>query len=135
MSLGIPVKLLHEAEGHTATVELKNNTIYRGLLTHSEDNMNCQMSKVVVTGQDGRQTKMEFVFIRGSQIKFIIVPDMLKTAPMFKKVVQMVAKEGKAADAKAAKGGGRGRGRGKGRGGSICGADGAGGGGRARGRS
>ena len=56
MSLGIPVKLLHEAEGHTATVELKNNTIYRGLLTHSEDNMNCQMSKVVVTGQDGRQT-------------------------------------------------------------------------------
>ena len=55
MSLGIPVKLLHEAEGHTATVELKNNTIYRGLLTHSEDNMNCQMSKVVVKGQDGRR--------------------------------------------------------------------------------
>ena len=29
--VGIPVKLLHEAEGHVVTVELKNGEILRGI--------------------------------------------------------------------------------------------------------
>ena len=29
---------------------------------------------------------MEYVFIRGSQIAFIIFPDMLKRAPMFRRI-------------------------------------------------
>ena len=29
-SLGIPVKLLHEAAGHIVTVELKSGELYRG---------------------------------------------------------------------------------------------------------
>ena len=43
MSIGVPVKLLHEAEGHTVTMELKNGEIYRGHLIEAEDNMNCQV--------------------------------------------------------------------------------------------
>lgn len=45
MSIGVPVKLLHEAEGHTVTMELKNGEIYRGHLIEAEDNMNCQVPR------------------------------------------------------------------------------------------
>jgi small nuclear ribonucleoprotein D3 len=33
VSVGVPIKLLHEGEGHIITVELKNGEIYRGLLS------------------------------------------------------------------------------------------------------
>jgi small nuclear ribonucleoprotein D3 len=29
---------------------------------------------------------MEHIFIRGSRIRYVIVPDMLKNAPMFKRI-------------------------------------------------
>lgn len=38
------------------------------------------------TGADGKQTQMNSVFLRGSQILFIIFPQMLKNAPMFKRI-------------------------------------------------
>ena len=46
--------------------------------------MNCQMQNITVTGRDGRVTQVEQVFVRGSMIRFLILPDMLKNAPMFK---------------------------------------------------
>lgn len=85
-SVGIPVKLLHEGEGHTVTVELKNGELYRGLLNDSEDSMNCQLSNVTMTKRNGQVSKLEIVYLRGSQIKMVIMPDLLKNAPMFKKV-------------------------------------------------
>lgn len=42
------------------------------------------MSDVSVTLRDGRTHTLDNVFIRGSQIRFLILPDMLKNAPMFK---------------------------------------------------
>ena len=42
--LGVPIKLLHEAEGHVVTVELKNGETYRGLLDEAEDTMNVRLS-------------------------------------------------------------------------------------------
>ena len=50
-SLGIPVKLLHEAEGHTVTVELKSGELYRGQLLESEDNWNCQLESITCTAK------------------------------------------------------------------------------------
>ena len=41
----MPIKLLHEGEGHVVTVELKNGETYRGMLTEAEDSMNCQMKE------------------------------------------------------------------------------------------
>lgn len=32
MSIGVPIKLLHEAESHTITIELKSGELYRGTL-------------------------------------------------------------------------------------------------------
>ncbi|CAL1171564.1 unnamed protein product [Cladocopium goreaui] len=83
--LGIPVKLLHEGIGHTVTCELKTGEMYRGHLMNCEDNMNAMLEGVTVTGRDGKVTNLEQVYLRGSQIRYFILPDMLRHAPMFKK--------------------------------------------------
>ncbi len=54
MSIGIPIKLLHEAEGHIITVETCVGEIYRGKLLEAEDNMNCQLQSVTVTLRNGQ---------------------------------------------------------------------------------
>ena len=41
--VGIPVILLHDAEGGIITVELKNGDSYRGFLEEAQDNMNCTL--------------------------------------------------------------------------------------------
>jgi len=84
--IGIPVKLMHESEGHTITVELKSGESYRGELAEAEDNWNCQLKNVRATARDGRVSHLEHVFIRGGRIRFMIIPDMLKNAPMFKRI-------------------------------------------------
>jgi small nuclear ribonucleoprotein D3 len=112
-SLGIPVKLLHEAAGHVVTVELKTGEVYRGSMVECEDNWNCQLENITFTAkvrfvsfglprlsiksllnnvqamdgfQDGKVSQLEHVFIRGSRVRFMIIPDMLKNAPMFKRL-------------------------------------------------
>lgn len=85
MSIGVPIKVLHEAEGHIVTCETITGEVYRGKLIEAEDNMNCQMTQITVTYRDGRVSQLENVYIRGSKILFLILPDMLKNAPMFKK--------------------------------------------------
>ena len=41
--VGIPIILLHDAEGSIVTIELKNGEMYRGYLEDAEDNMNCTL--------------------------------------------------------------------------------------------
>ncbi|KAI8339569.1 hypothetical protein BC941DRAFT_420866 [Chlamydoabsidia padenii] len=85
MSIGVPIKLLHEAQGHIITLELKTGQLYRGKLLEAEDNMNIQLKEITVTARDGRVSQLDQVYIRGSSVRFFIVPDMLKNAPMFKR--------------------------------------------------
>ena len=40
---GVPIKLLHEAESHIVTIELKSGEAYRGILSEAEETMNCQL--------------------------------------------------------------------------------------------
>ena len=47
--------------------------------THTaEDNMNVQLKDITVTARDGRVSHLEQVYIRGSHVRFFIVPDMLR---------------------------------------------------------
>lgn len=108
--VGVPVKLLHEAEGHVVTVELKTGEILRGTMTEAEDNWNVQLSNVTATGRDGKVTHMEHIFVRGSRVRFVIVPDLLKNAPMFKRIDPA----NKITSGKIGGGGTEGRGRGRG---------------------
>ena len=67
-------------------MELKNGEILRGELHEAEDNWNVQLSNVTATGRDGKVTHIEHIFVRGSRVRFIVVPDLLKNAPMFKRI-------------------------------------------------
>ena len=82
--IGIPIKLLHEAQGLVVSVELKTGHSYRGRLLEVEDCMNCQLTDVTVTAHDGSVSSIQNVYLRGSAIRFFVVPDNLKYAPMFK---------------------------------------------------
>jgi small nuclear ribonucleoprotein D3 len=119
-AVGVPIRLLHEGEGHTVSIELRNGEIYRGTLNEAEDTMNCMLDnvsrisnklarlqnalsmniltcsfhklQVTMTARDGRVSKLETVYIRGSQIKMMILPEMLKNSPAFGKVQTMKRK-------------------------------------------
>lgn len=84
--VGIPIKLLYEAEGMKITVEMKNGEIYRGLLLGAEDTMNVSLSDVLRTARDGQVKKLPSVYLRGKSVRFIALPDLLKSAPIFQKV-------------------------------------------------
>ncbi|KAM5439705.1 small nuclear ribonucleoprotein Sm D3 [Microsporum ferrugineum] len=87
-TIGIPIKLLNEAQGHVITLEITSGHVYRGKLledriahydsTLAEDNMNVQLKDITVTARDGRVSHLDQVYIRGSHVKFFIVPDMLR---------------------------------------------------------
>ncbi|KAK2608384.1 small nuclear ribonucleoprotein Sm D3 [Conoideocrella luteorostrata] len=107
-TIGIPIKLLNEAQGHIVTLEITSGQTYRGklldgatispsspppvleepaltyLINLAEDNMNVQLKDITVTARDGRVSHLEQVYIRGSHVRFFIVPDMLRNAPMFR---------------------------------------------------
>ena len=40
--------------------------------------MNIQLKDITVTARDGRVSHLDQVYIRGSHVRFFIVPDMLK---------------------------------------------------------
>ncbi|MCJ1403996.1 small nuclear ribonucleoprotein Sm D3 [Xylographa trunciseda] len=105
-TIGIPIKLLNEAQGHVVTLELTSGQVYRGKLIEgpyssvplleskinvlgqtiltdfrasvAEDNMNVQLKDITVTARDGRVSHLDQVYIRGSHVRFFIVPDMLR---------------------------------------------------------
>ena len=96
MSAGVPIEVLHEAEGLVVAVEMKKGEVYRGTLMVAEDNMNCHLNDVTFKARDGQSSKLQQVYLRGSHIKLFVLPDMLLNAPAFKKVQAAV-------DAKAAR--------------------------------
>lgn len=70
---------------------LTDTTIFFFILVHvliviyahtAEDNLNISLRDITVTGRDGRVSQLDQVYIRGSMIRFFIVPDMLQNAPM-----------------------------------------------------
>jgi small nuclear ribonucleoprotein D3 len=71
---------------------MKNGEIYRGLLLSAEDTMNMTLSEVLRTARNGQISKLPSVYLRGSSIRFIALPDLLKNAPVFQKVATMKRK-------------------------------------------
>jgi small nuclear ribonucleoprotein D3 len=46
-----------------------------------------------MTGRDGRITRIENIFLRGGNIKFIVLPDIIKSSPALKKIQALRAKK------------------------------------------
>lgn len=62
-------------EYNTLTIELNTDN------ETAEDNMNVQLKDITVTARDGRVSHLDQVYIRGSHVRFFIVPDMLRYVP------------------------------------------------------
>ncbi|GKT33034.1 putative multi-domain containing protein [Aduncisulcus paluster] len=86
MSDSKPIRLLNEAVGKRVDVELVTGEFYVGHLEEIEDNMNCRLTKITARDKDGRVYQMQYIFIRGSMIRFISVPDVLASSPLFLRV-------------------------------------------------
>jgi small nuclear ribonucleoprotein D3 len=77
----LPLKLIpctSHSQGHVVTLEITSGQVYRGKLIEAEDNMNVQLKDITVTARDGRVSHLDQVYIRGSHVRFFIVPDMLR---------------------------------------------------------
>lgn len=81
--VGIPIVVLHDAEGAVVEVETKKGELIRGLLFEAEDQMNLYIKNAVIRDPNGIKRKINQVYVRGPEIVFIVLPDMLKHAPMF----------------------------------------------------
>jgi small nuclear ribonucleoprotein D3 len=83
--VGIPIVVLHDAEGAIVEVETKKGELIRGMLFEAEDMMNLYIKNAVVLDEHGVKRKTNQVYIRGAEIVFIVLPEMLQHAPMFKR--------------------------------------------------
>ena len=54
--------------------------------------MNLSLSEVLRTSRNGQIKKLPTVYLRGSSIRFIALPDLLRNAPVFQKVTSMKRK-------------------------------------------
>ena len=71
----VPIRILHEAVGHSVTVELSNKSVYIGILRTAEDTMNVLLTEVKHVAKDGSTRKLEEVYLRGSHITFLVLPE------------------------------------------------------------
>ena len=61
-----------------------------------------------MTMRNGQVKMLESVYLRGGNVKFVILPDVLKSVPVFAKVREAAAKRAEAAAGRAPMGRGRG---------------------------
>ena len=50
-----------------------------GKLIEAEDNMNCQIKTVTATAKDGRVSQLEYIYLRGSKIRFMVNSSEMRT--------------------------------------------------------
>ena len=85
--IGIPILVLHDALGGEITIELKDGCSYTGMLDDVQDNMNCTLKGPLTrTNEEGETSELDMTFVRGSQIRFIVLPHILKEAPYFQRI-------------------------------------------------
>ena len=78
MCFTIPIKFIYEAKPYIVTIETKNDLKIRGKLIYVEHNMNCFLENTFVQEKNGKVRNCRRIFIRGSEIKIIIFPEILK---------------------------------------------------------
>ena len=57
--------------------------------------MNCELRGVTHRARNGMISKIESVFIRGSQIRYFLLPELLKNAKEFDKITAISAEKQK----------------------------------------
>lgn len=78
MQLGVPLKLLKEFLSRKITVETSSGESFRGILLDAEENMSVSLGSVKATLADGKSAEMVSVYIKGSRVRLISLPDSAK---------------------------------------------------------
>lgn len=94
----------------TVTVELKNGTVVSGSVASVDPSMNCHLTRVKMTVKGKNPETLDSLSVRGSTIRYIILPDSLNLDTLLLDDMPKKPNEPKP-------GKGRGRGRGGARGG------------------
>ena len=76
---------MQESVGYKVKAELRNGEIYHGTVTSAEESMSVHLFNVTKTARDGQKSQLEYCCIRGNQIKFVILPELLANASLFKR--------------------------------------------------
>merc|ERR1739838_1251660 len=67
------------------------------------------MQDVSVTYRDGQTAQLQNIYVRGSQVCFMVLPDMLKNAPMLRQQRSSTGGRDRILKTQVGRGGGRGR--------------------------
>lgn len=105
------VKFLMRLASETVTIELKNGTIIVGTIAGVDISMNTHLKQVKMTVKGKNPVNLDSLSIRGSNIRYYILPDSLNLDAL------LVEEKKKKSKPKAQGRGSGTRGRGRGRGG------------------
>ncbi|KAK3071219.1 Sm snRNP core protein Smd1 [Teratosphaeriaceae sp. CCFEE 6253] len=118
------VRFLMKCTNETVTIELKTGAIVHGTIASVSPQMNTNLRAAKMTLKGGAQISLDQISIRGSEIRYFILPDSLPLDTLLiddtPKPKNKARKEQDRGGARGVggpmRGGGRGRGRGGGRG-------------------
>eukprot|EP01059_Diplonema_ambulator_P014122 TRINITY_DN24975_c0_g1_i1.p1 TRINITY_DN24975_c0_g1~~TRINITY_DN24975_c0_g1_i1.p1 ORF type:complete len:122 (+),score=38.68 TRINITY_DN24975_c0_g1_i1:39-368(+) len=74
----LPIRVVMEAKGSVIALETMKGEVYRGYCMEVQESLNVRLSKVTYTKRVGTSCELDQVFLRGSQIKFFVLPDTLR---------------------------------------------------------
>jgi small nuclear ribonucleoprotein D1 len=78
MATGLKLtKFLEKIVKETVSVELKNSTVVQGQLESVDGSMNISLINVRVQAKDKSPVPMDSISIRGSNVRYVILPDHL----------------------------------------------------------
>ena len=107
------VRFLMKLNNESVTIELKNGTVVQGTVHGVDVSMNTFLRNVALTPKGKNQVKYDALSVRGSTIRYYILPDSLNLDAL---LVDDGPKKKGGGDAARSVGRGRGRGRGRRRG-------------------
>ncbi|EMD00097.1 hypothetical protein BAUCODRAFT_30555 [Baudoinia panamericana UAMH 10762] len=126
------VRFLMKCTNETVTIELKTGAIVHGTIASVSPQMNTNLRAAKMTPKGGSQISLDQISIRGSEIRYFILPDslpldtlLIDDAPKPKNKARKETDRGgrggpgggmRGGRGGGMRGGGRGRGRGRGRG-------------------
>jgi small nuclear ribonucleoprotein D3 len=92
MAESIPLKVLFDALHLPVSIEVATGEVYHGTLEELQNNMNALLKDATKTTRSGKETRMESVFVRGSNVVFFQLPDALQTSPALLRAGEIVSK-------------------------------------------
>lgn len=66
--------VIQALEGMRLVVELRQDTIIRGVLESADEEMNLVMKTVILTPLEGEKKELEWLYVKGHHIRFVHIP-------------------------------------------------------------